>query len=157
MFSRLGVAAFAAGVTAFAGGALADCEAMRGDSQVAAVPKGMAVRVMYLRPGPYNNYVEVCARTATAMPWAMAAGEFANASDWYELWRAAPAATAYEINFWGGYVTDADPAVWPGVRRTSNATGFTLGYFGVDRTATMPNTIVEVCILADLAKCPAHR
>jgi hypothetical protein len=153
---RCGAAAIVAGVLGFAGTAHADCEPARGDSAVMAVAKGMAVRVMYLRPGPYNNYLEVCVRTAAGKPWEMVTGEFANASDWYELWSDDAEAFDYELNFWGGYVTDADPAPWPGARRTMTPTGATLAYYGMNLTAAMPNTIVEVCILADLKACPAH-
>jgi hypothetical protein len=124
---------------------------------VIAVPKGKAVRVMYLRPGPYNNYVEVCTRDTPQKPWEMQAGEFANASDWYVVWEQAARAADYELNLWGGYVTDRDPLPWPAARRSETPTGATLAYYGLPTTtAAMPNTIVEVCVHAEVRECPVH-
>jgi hypothetical protein len=136
--------------------AAGDCEgAPAGDGAVIAVPKGKAVRVMYLRPGPYNNYVEVCTRPGPPVDWVMRQGEFANASDWYLLWEIDPQAADYQLNFFGGQVGDNDPEPWKGMRRTATAYGVTLDWY--DATPAMPNTIVEVCLHDGKgAGCPVH-
>jgi hypothetical protein len=148
------VVAVAAAVLAFAGTARADCDGAPA-AAVLTVPKGKAVRVMYLRPGQENNWLEVCTRAMPADPWLMQIGEFANATEWYELWLRPAQPVDYQLILYGthfGVVDLLEP--WKGVRRTDAPFGFTLAFFAAD--PAMPNTIAEVCVHADVRECPAH-
>jgi hypothetical protein len=143
-----------AGGLAVCDGARADCEGAQADS-IVAVPKGKAVLVMYLRPGQENNWLEVCARATPGDPWMMQVGEFANATDWYQLWLHPAQAADYQLILYGTHfgLTDLlEP--WKGARRTDTPYGYTLAFFATD--PAMPNTIAEVCVHGDLGECPAH-
>ena len=151
---RHAIAAFAVGTFAFAGAAYADCDRSAPDA-VIAVPRGQAVRVMYSRPGPENNWVEVCTRASPGEPWLMQTGEFANATDWYLLWQRGAQSADDQLNFLGTHFGPSDLLQpWRGVRRTPTPTGFTIAFY--EASPDQPNTIVEVCIQADLARCPPH-
>jgi hypothetical protein len=85
----------------------------------------------------------------------MATGEFANATDWYVLWERPAQATDGEIVLLGTHFGPSDLLQpWRGIRRTAAPTGVTFAFYETD--ASMPNTIVEVCIQTDLGRCPMH-
>jgi hypothetical protein len=122
---------------------------------VIAVPKGKSVRVAYVRPGPENNWLEVCLRSTPADPWLMAHGEFANATDWYEMWVRPAQPADYQLILYGSHFGAVDLLEpWQGARRTDTPSGFALAFFATD--PAMPNTIAEVCVYGDVRECPAR-